>query len=69
MAELSKKAPEIPLASGTRTLGVACKACGEGIGLGGKIFPPSFEAKCTTCQETRTYQLDEVIFLTVASIQ
>ncbi len=66
MTELPK-GPEIPLASGTRGPGVACKHCGWGIPIGGNpaVLSEPFEARCLVCKKLATYQQADICTLEV----
>jgi hypothetical protein len=66
MVELPKGRFPQPLKTGDEGPGLQCKNCGFGIPIVGNpaTLPESFEAKCPTCRETRTYRSDEIQILT-----
>jgi Zn finger protein HypA/HybF involved in hydrogenase expression len=68
MTQLPKGPPNREIRTGDQGPGFQCKNCGYGIPIGGSLatLPESFEVKCPTCQEIRTYRPNEIQLLTAA---
>jgi hypothetical protein len=67
--KVTPKSAEPPY--GESVPGIVCPNCQTGMGLGGDVdgLPPSFEATCVNCGQTRIYQKAEIQSLLVVRKQ